>query len=100
MDMQKYRSEIDRIDQEMIALLDERMRISEKIARVKEEAGRGIVDAVREKEHLDEIVRWSAPDMAYYNKLVFSLIMKTSADHQRTVLGYDSELVDTVMESL
>ena len=100
MDLQSYRSEIDRIDREIIALLDERMRVAEKIARVKESAGRDIVDAVREREHLEEIAQRSAPDMAYYNKLVFSLIMKTSADHQRTVLGYKSELMEPAMESL
>lgn len=90
MELKDYRNEIDRIDRELAALLDERMRVSEKIARYKAGNGMKIYDPVREREHIEDIVRNSPPDMADYYKMVFSLIMRASADHQRTVLESES----------
>ena len=59
-----YRRELDQIDENMMKLLEARMRTVEKIADYKHSHHVPVVDAVREREILDRITRDASPDMA------------------------------------
>ena len=87
MDIQDYRTQIDEIDRELIKKMEERMRISEKIAQYKDENGLRILDPVRERKLLDRVQEQSSPDLAYYNRMLFSSIMEMSRDHQVRTLN-------------
>lgn len=100
MDISDYRAKINDIDDKLVKLLDDRMRVSEDIARYKAENDMDIVDAVREREHLDEIMEASAEDMAYYNKILFATLMEESEDHQRMVIGGESDLVKDIRSAI
>ncbi len=100
MDISDYRNEIDRLDQELVAALDRRMRLAEKIAEYKKANGLKVVDPVRERALLDQITDASAPDMAYYNRMLFSAIMETSRDHQRNILGVEAPVMTEIRSAI
>ncbi|RKY56253.1 MAG: hypothetical protein DRP93_01800 [Candidatus Neomarinimicrobiota bacterium] len=48
--MDKFRKKIDKIDEQLIKLLDERMELAFELGKLKKFAGRGVIDADREEE--------------------------------------------------
>ena len=84
MDINDYRVRIDQIDTELLSLLEERMRVAEGIAQYKKENSIPITDAIREREVIEEITDESSPDLAYYNRVLFTTLMEMSKDHQET----------------
>ena len=54
-DLQQYRHEIDRIDNEIVRLFEERMEVCEKVARYKIQTGKQVLDPEREKVKIDAV---------------------------------------------
>ena len=54
-DLQEYRREIDQIDDEIVRLFEERMKVSEKVAAYKIQAGRQVLDPEREKVKIADV---------------------------------------------
>ena len=100
MELKDYRLKIDEINRELVKLLDERMRTAEGVADYKVKHNMRVFDPVREREVLDEITDMSADDMAYYNRILFDIIMELTSDHERRVLGYTTPLVDSVKKAI
>ncbi len=100
MNLDDYRADIDRIDKELVEKLEERMRISEAIARFKSEHNLPITDELRERDLLDRITEMSSADMALYNRMLWGSIMAMSKDHQKKSAQGDSRLVKTIKEAL
>ena len=48
--MDRFRKKIDRIDEQLVKLLDERMELAFELGKLKKEKGRSVFDANREKE--------------------------------------------------
>ncbi len=57
LDLTQLRDEIDSIDGQIVRLFEERMAVSEKVARFKIETGKPVFDPKREKEKLDALSR-------------------------------------------
>ena len=76
--LEEYRKKIDEIDRTLIEKVDERMRVSEGIAEYKQANDLEIVDPLRERALMEKITEDSANDMAYYNRMLFSLLMEMS----------------------
>lgn len=95
-----YRKELDQIDEQMVKLLEQRMRASEKIAQYKIENKLPVLDALREREILDRITRTASPDMAFYTRTMYSNIMEMSKDHQRKAVQKDTALVQKIRKAL
>lgn len=55
MELTALREEIDRVDRELVRLLEERMRIARRIGAYKAERGLPVLDAAREEEKLASI---------------------------------------------
>ena len=66
MDLNDYRKEIDRIDDQLIALFAQRMETAEKIAEYKKANGLRVLDACREKEKMREILDKTPDDLREY----------------------------------
>ena len=75
-DLADLRVRIDQIDQAIVALLNERAEIALEIGRNKEAAGRGVRDAAREQEVIEQVTSASAglfpePELvALYRRLI------------------------------
>lgn len=99
-DLKECREEIDRIDQEIVEKLEERMRVAEQIGRYKKEQNRPITDLLREREKIDSLTELASEDLASYIRLLYFSIMEMSKDHQRKTLKMETPLVKEITESL
>ena len=82
MDLNDYRKEIDRIDDQLIALFAQRMETAEKIAEYKKANGLRVLDARREKEKMREILDKTPDDLREYVSSLYSLIFELSRSRQ------------------
>lgn len=55
MDLQSLRKEIDRIDEALISLLQQRLALSKQVALVKRDGGLPVSDSQREAEIIDRV---------------------------------------------
>jgi chorismate mutase / prephenate dehydratase len=79
----KRRKELDLINQKLLALLNQRLRISLEIGKVKKEMGRKIHDAEREKEILDRLKRKNRGPLKKEDlRKIFMTIMKVCRQSQ------------------
>ncbi|MBQ1311666.1 MAG: chorismate mutase, partial [Blautia sp.] len=87
MDLQECRKRIDSIDDEIVRLFEERMKVSEEIARFKIQTGKKVMDPQREREKL-EAVRKKAhgPLNELGAREVFRQIMAVSRKRQYQML--------------
>ena len=86
-DLEELREQIDAVDREIVRLFEERMAISEKIADVKERAGKDIFDRKREEQKI-AAVRELAHDESNRNDIgeFYGLLMAMSRRRQHAVL--------------
>lgn len=78
MNLKEYRSQIDRIDKELMALLEERMDVVEKIGEYKRERGLPVLDASREAEKIKNLSSMADPSKERYLIDILKAIMATS----------------------
>ena len=86
-DLQQYRQEIDRIDNEIVRLFEERMEVCEKVAEYKIQTGKQVLDPEREKVKIDAV---KAKAHTSFNAMgtgeLFKLIMAISRKRQYQLL--------------
>lgn len=100
MNMDDYRKKIDAIDKEIVEKLDQRMRVAEDIARYKKDHDLPVLDALREREKVDQLTDMAADDMASYTRILYNTIMELSKDHQRKTTQTESVMVKSIKEAL
>ena len=87
MGLEEYRKDIDRIDEQIVRLFEERMEVSEKIALDKIESGKNVYDPEREKSKIEKIKTMTKND---FNAMgageLFSEIMAMSRKRQYALL--------------
>jgi len=81
-DLQDYRKQIDRIDNELLHLFKERMDVVRQVALYKKEHGLPILDATREQEKLTSM------DCPYTRKL-YTMLFELSREYQRGILEHE-----------
>jgi chorismate mutase-like protein len=82
-ELKKKRKEIDLIDQKLLTLLNQRLRIVEEIGKIKKGMGKKIYDPKREKEILDRLKRKNKGPLKEGDlKNTFKTIMKTCRKSQ------------------
>lgn len=82
MNLSEYRSQIDGIDQELVKLFVERMKLSAQIAQYKKENGLPIFVPAREREILQDVAALAGPDMANYTRVLYSMLFELSRSYQ------------------
>ena len=82
MDMQYFREQIDRIDDELIRLFKERMDVSREIARYKKEHGLPVLDAAREKEKLAVVSEKAGEQYSIYANTLYKTLFELSRAYQ------------------
>lgn len=100
MKLDDFRKKIDVIDRGLVEAFEERMRTAEKIAEYKRDNGLPVADRRRERELLDKITGISSPDLAGYNRILFSSLMELSKDHQRKFNSAESETTRRIKKAL
>lgn len=105
--LKQYRDELDDIDSKIVSLFEERMRISEEVAKDKIQSGKRVLDKKREQEKLTALS--SMTDSEFNRRGVIELyeqIMAISRKRQYQLMDEAGELhgqsfipVDTLMDS-
>ena len=81
--LKKKRKEIDLIDQKLLILLNQRLRIAREIGKIKKEMGKKIYDPEREKEILEKLkIKNKGPMKEEDLKKVFNIIIKVCRKFQ------------------
>ena len=86
MDLQDYRKQIDRIDEELLKAFKERMDVSRRIALYKKEHGLPALDAERERKKLAEIEENTGEDIRTYANTLYLTLFELSRAYQESIL--------------
>lgn len=91
-DLAESRASIDRIDKELVALFEERMRIAGDVAEYKRATGKKVFDPERESEKLQVLSGLAATEFNQHAvKELFSQIMSISRKYQYSLLSEEFE---------
>lgn len=82
MDISKLRSEIDKIDDDLVKLFGQRMDVAARIADYKKENNMPILVPAREREKLADVAGKAGPEMANYTRVLYSMLFELSRSYQ------------------
>jgi len=85
MDLPNFRQQIDKIDEQILHLFKERMKVSRQIAFYKKAYNVPILDAAREQEKLAEINKKSEEELRPYVHKLFSTLIEISRTYQGSI---------------
>ncbi len=100
MGIERYREEIDRIDNDIKDLLEERMKVVKDIAEYKKENGLPILDARREREKLSELAEKTDGGIRRYMTVLYSLLFELSRSYQSALTSGETELYADIRNSI
>lgn len=86
MNLDELRTEIDKIDNELVALFDRRMDVAAQIAAYKMEKGLPVYDPVREEAKLCDIAAKLPEDKQADGKRLYSLLFELSRNRQSRIM--------------
>ena len=93
LDLTKLREEIDSIDDQIVRLFEERMAVSEKVARFKIETGKPVFDPEREKQKLSSLSRQATGE--FNSRGVYELYRQIMSISRKRQYQLISEQQDT-----
>lgn len=82
MDLNELRLQIDKIDDQLVALFTQRMDVSAQIADYKKEHNLPIFVPSREAEKLRDVVQKAGVDMEVYTRVLYSMLFELSRGYQ------------------
>ena len=91
MDLKECRIEIDRIDKQLVQLLEERMNVAGEVIRYKERKALPILDSGREGEKLDALACLCSEDALPYIRQIMKDIMQHPTVREIASLAKDAE---------
>lgn len=80
--LDKLRERIDEVDDSMMELLEERLKISEEIASYKKENNLSVHDKEREREKLSSVRKSVSEKYRHYSERLYSTLAELSREHQ------------------
>ena len=89
MELNELRAQIDELDRQLTALLEQRMDISAEIAAWKRKGGVPVLDPAREEQKLAAIREQCRNTTADGIEEIFQTILAASRAHQTALLGKD-----------
>ncbi|MCL2108213.1 MAG: chorismate mutase [Oscillospiraceae bacterium] len=100
MNLQDLRQKIDKIDDDLIRLFNERMDISVDIAKHKQENKIPVYDPARERQKLYDVSEKTANERVAYISALYSLLFEVSRSNQEQILRPESELVNRIQGAI
>lgn len=91
-----YRDEINRIDDQMVKLFQERMEVAGRIAEYKKANGLPVLDMKREREKMQDVQARCDEKFASYAGSLYSLLFELSRSYQERILDKESALYNTI----
>ena len=100
MDINELRLDIDKIDNEMIKLFEERMHVAAQIAEYKQENNLPVLDPQREREKLHSVSAMLPKDLQEYGYALYSLIFELSRCSQNRLINRTGETSAKILKAL
>ena len=95
LDLGKIREKIDKLDSQLVELLEERLHIVQEVAQFKKQTGKKIFDEEREKEVIRKnLERVKNTELKHYIKLILKDIMDSSKEYQKFKIGVSTKYVN------
>ena len=95
LDLGKIREKIDKLDSQLVELLEERLHIVQEVAQFKKLTGKKIFDEEREKEVIRKnLERVKNTELKHYIKLILKDIMDSSKEYQKFKIGISTRYVN------
>ena len=92
MDLQNAREEIDRIDDQIVALFRERMAFSRKAAEVKQRENIPVYNGERERAVMNHVCDLAGKDLESYARVLYETLFDVSRAYQHQLIASDSTL--------
>lgn len=83
--IESLRAEIDRIDDRLIELYEQRMSLAAEIAAVKKETEKAVLDLSREESILKRLENRAGESVAPYVRELYAAVFSTSRKYQRSL---------------
>ena len=100
MNLDELRVTIDKTDDEIIRLFEERMEVAKQIGDYKKDNNLPILDAEREEKKLCDIINKTSPEYKPYISALYSLLFEMSRSYQGKVCTEKSELYTKIEEAI
>ena len=100
MELKDLREKIDTIDDEMIRLFQERMKIAADVAAYKKENGMAVLDKARERQKLNDIVSKTDEEFKSYTHVLYSLMFELSRSYQNKLLNEGTGLQKRITDAV
>ena len=100
MDLKDLREQIDNIDNEIVRLFQERMRVAADVAEYKKANGKAILDKARERQKLNDIVSKTDEEFKSYTHVLYSLMFELSRSYQGRLLNEGTELQKRISDAV
>ena len=100
MNLDEIRRETDKIDDEIAALFERRLKLVESVAKVKLETSVPILKPAREREIISRLTKEHGEMSADYLKLLFSTIFDISRSHQIVLTNRSSRTASAITDAL
>lgn len=91
MNIQELRTQINQIDEQLVALFDARMKVALEIGKYKKANALPVYDPARERAVLDKQMAAVNAEMAPYVQRLYQTLFELSKDYQRQYMENDSE---------
>ena len=100
MDLNEIRSEIDKIDDELVRLFCQRMHVAAQVADYKKANNLPIFQPARERAKLQDVAEKAGPEMANYTRVLYSMLFELSRSYQQRILGTGSQLTEQIQSAI
>ncbi len=100
MNLNEKRGRIDTIDDQMVALYAERMKIAREIGEEKSKNNLPIENTLREREVIDRVTSVVDDDLKVYTKMFFESMFETSKGYQTRFVEGHSPTLTKIQEAL
>ena len=95
LDLGKIREKIDKLDSQLVELLEKRLEIVQEVAQFKKQTGKRIFDEEREKEVVQKnLKRVKNKELDHYIELILKDIMDSSKEYQKFKIGISTKYVN------
>lgn len=100
MDINELRGNIDRIDEQLVDLIRERMETAAKIGEYKRENKLPVYDPARERQLFDRVAQMAGEEFGSYTRVLYSTITDVSRSYQRRLLGRQGGLAEKMQAAI
>ena len=96
LNLQEIREKLDGIDDQLIDLFSQRMRLVRDVAAYKKEQGLPILDTGRERQIINRVSLAAGEDLEHYAKLLYQTLFNVSRAYQAERMRPESSLTETL----